>query len=84
VKTAEQAAVYGGTVDAPYDSCYHQDCYTINNLSTKALFELGDGVAHAALTLAKTKSGFFEDGSKRGKAKARTRAMKFDGSHAKK
>jgi Zn-dependent M28 family amino/carboxypeptidase len=79
-KTAEQAAVYGGTAGQAYDSCYHQACDTINNLSTKALFELGDGVAHATLTLAKTKTGFFEDGSRHGKA--RKRAMTFDGSHA--
>ena len=69
VKTPEQAAVYGGTAGEPYDSCYHQACDDINNLSSKALFELGDGVAHATLTLAKTKSGFFEDGSKRAKAR---------------
>ena len=42
IKTAEQAAIYGGTAGAPYDSCYHQACDTINNLSTKALTELGD------------------------------------------
>ena len=43
----------------------------INNLSTKALFELGDAAAHATLTLARTKSGFFEDGSRRGKVAPR-------------
>jgi hypothetical protein len=80
VKTAEQASVYGGTAGAPYDSCYHKACDTINNLSTKALFELGDGVAHATLTLARTKTGFYEDGSRRGKA--RTRAFTYKGSHA--
>ena len=46
-KTAEQAEVYGGTAGEPYDPCYHQACDTINNLSTKALFELGDAAAHA-------------------------------------
>ena len=63
IKTAEQAAVYGGTAGEAYDSCYHQACDTINNVSTKALFEMGDAAAHAVLTLARTKSGFFEDGS---------------------
>ena len=82
VKTPEQATVYGGTAGEPFDACYHQACDDISNLSTKALFELGDGVAHAVLTLAKTKTGFYEDGSKR--AKSRARSMKFDGSHAKK
>jgi Zn-dependent M28 family amino/carboxypeptidase len=82
VKTAEQAAVYGGTAGEPYDACYHQACDTIDNVSTKALFELGDGAAHAALTLAKTKTGFFEDGSRKGKVRAKS--LKFDGSHARK
>ena len=79
VKTAAQQAVYGGTTGAPYDPCYHQACDTINNVSTKALFELGDAAAHATLTLARTRTGFFEDGSRRGTA--RTRALKFDGAH---
>jgi Zn-dependent M28 family amino/carboxypeptidase len=63
IKTAEEAAIYGGTAGEPYDSCYHQACDTINNLNTKALNELGDAAAHATWTLAKSKSGFFEDGS---------------------
>jgi Zn-dependent M28 family amino/carboxypeptidase len=69
-KTAAEAATYGGIAGAPYDACYHQACDTVNNLSTKALAELGDGVAHAIWTLAKTKSGFYEDGSLRTTAKA--------------
>ncbi len=64
IKTAEQAATYGGTAGAPYDACYHEACDTINNLNTKALFELGDAAAHATLTLAVTRTGFFEDGSR--------------------
>jgi Zn-dependent M28 family amino/carboxypeptidase len=62
-KTADEAAVYGGTAGEAYDKCYHQACDTINNLNTKALAELGDGVAHAVWTLAKSKSGLYEDGS---------------------
>ena len=62
-KTPEEAAVYGGTAGEAYDSCYHQACDDINNLSTKALNELGDAAAHATWTLARSKSGFFEDGS---------------------
>ena len=64
VKTAEQAAVYGGRAGVAYDPCYHQACDDITNLNTRALFELGDGAAHAVLTLARTRSGFFEDGSR--------------------
>jgi Zn-dependent M28 family amino/carboxypeptidase len=74
VKTPEQAAIYGGTAGEWYDPCYHQACDDMTNLSTKALNEMSDAAAHATLTLAKSKSGFFEDGSrkaKRDKAKAK-------------
>jgi Zn-dependent M28 family amino/carboxypeptidase len=80
IKTPEQAAVYGGTAGEPFDPCYHQACDTINNLSTKALGEMGDAAAHAVLTLAKTKTGFFEDGSLRlrGPAAAKAAAAQLD------
>ncbi|WP_436530346.1 M28 family metallopeptidase [Actinoplanes sp. HUAS TT8] len=64
-KTPEQATVYGGVAGAPYDSCYHQACDDIGNLNPKALAELGDGAAHAVLTLALTRTGFYPDGSRR-------------------
>ena len=64
IKTAEEAAIFGGTAGEPFDPCYHQACDTINNLSTAALNELGDAVAHSVDTLARTKTGFFEDGSR--------------------
>ncbi len=70
IKTAEEAAVYGGTAGEPYDPCYHQACDTINNLSTQALFEMGDAAADAVLTLARTRTGFFPDGSLRVAARA--------------
>ncbi len=57
MKTAEEAAIYGGTAGEPYDACYHQACDTINNLSDKALSELGDAAADATLTLALSKTG---------------------------
>jgi Zn-dependent M28 family amino/carboxypeptidase len=78
IKTAEEAAVYGGTAGVAYDACYHPACDDINNLNTKALFELGDAVAHATLTLARTKSGFFEDGSLRAQARTEVAADRFD------
>jgi Zn-dependent M28 family amino/carboxypeptidase len=73
IKTAEQETVYGGTAGEPYDPCYHQACDTITNLNTRALFELGDAAAHAVMTLARTRSGFFEDGSLAARAKAGVR-----------
>ena len=71
LKSEEQAKVYGGEAGVAYDECYHQACDDINNLSTKALFELGDAAAHATLTLAKSKEGFFEDGSRLAKRSAK-------------
>ncbi|MEU4236291.1 M20/M25/M40 family metallo-hydrolase [Actinoplanes sp. NPDC026619] len=65
VKTAAEAEIYGGTAGIIYDPCYHKACDTINNVSTKALAELGDGAAHGIYTLAMTKSGLFPDGSLR-------------------
>lgn len=52
VKTPEQAAVFGGTAGAPYDSCYHQACDTADNVSEVALDQLSDGAADAVLRLA--------------------------------
>lgn len=65
IKTAAEAAIYGGEAAAPYDSCYHQACDTAVNLSSAALAELGDAAAHVIWTLAKSKTGLFEDGSLR-------------------
>ena len=79
VKTPEQAAVFGGTAGLAYDPNYHQAGDTISNLSTKSLFELGDAAAHATLTLARTRSGFFEDGSRRRSADRAD--LEFKGSH---
>jgi Zn-dependent M28 family amino/carboxypeptidase len=84
LKTAAEATVYGGTAGVAYDACYHSACDDINNLSTKALAELGDAAAHSVYTLALTKTGFFEDGSLRAARSAKKAATQFDykGSHA--
>ncbi len=66
IKTAEQAAVYGGIAGLAYDPCYHQACDTIANLSSDALEEMSDAAAHATLTFAMTKSAI--EGTGRGKA----------------
>jgi Zn-dependent M28 family amino/carboxypeptidase len=59
IKTAEEAAVFGGTADAPYDPCYHQACDTTANISKATLETNADAIAHAVYTLsqAKTKGG---------------------------
>jgi Zn-dependent M28 family amino/carboxypeptidase len=56
IKTAEQAAIYGGTAGIAYDPCYHQLCDDINNLNNTALDQMSDGVAHATLVFAMTSS----------------------------
>ncbi len=81
VKTEEQAAIYGGTAGEPYDACYHEACDDITNLNTNALSELSDAAAHAVLTLARTKTGFFPDGSRRARAAVATTAT-YRGPHA--
>jgi Zn-dependent M28 family amino/carboxypeptidase len=56
IKTAAQAAIYGGTAGIAYDPCYHQACDTLANVSTTALDQMSDAAAHATLLLAMTKS----------------------------
>jgi Zn-dependent M28 family amino/carboxypeptidase len=63
-KTAEQAAVYGGTAGVAYDVCYHRACDTIANLNNTALDQMSDAIAHATLTFAMTTSAV--NGTSRG------------------
>jgi Zn-dependent M28 family amino/carboxypeptidase len=51
-KTAEQAAIWGGTVGAQFDPCYHQACDTFDNNADHALDVNSDAVAFAVLTFA--------------------------------
>ncbi len=83
IKTEDEAAIYGGTAGEAFDSCYHQACDTVNNLNTKALAELGDGAAHAVMTLAVSKTGLYEDGSLRvAAAKAPAGTARYKGAQA--
>ncbi len=63
IKTDVEAALFGGTAGVAYDSCYHQACDTLNNLSLDALSEMGDAAAHAVFVLGRSKTGFYPDGS---------------------
>lgn len=81
IKTAEQAAIYGGTAGLAYDPCYHQACDTMTNLNVNALNEMSDAAAHATLTLAVSKTGLFPDGSRKA-ARDKSKADKFSGEHA--
>jgi Zn-dependent M28 family amino/carboxypeptidase len=70
-KSPGEAQTYGGTAFEPYDASYHQAGDTIDNLSRRALDELGDGVAHAVYTLGRSKTDLFGDKIKKKKAKDR-------------
>ena len=53
VKTAAQAATYGGTAGQQYDPCYHLACDTFANNSDTALDQMSDAAAHAVLLYSK-------------------------------
>ena len=51
-KTAEQQAIWGGTVGAQFDPCYHQACDTFANNNDHALDVNADPIGFALLTYA--------------------------------
>ncbi len=52
VKTAAQAAVYGGTAGQPLDPCYHRACDRLDNVSWEVLDQMAKAAAHTVLTYA--------------------------------
>jgi Zn-dependent M28 family amino/carboxypeptidase len=52
IKTAEEAAAFGGEAGAAHDPCYHRPCDDLNNLDEKVLNQFSDAAAHATVTLA--------------------------------
>ena len=54
IKTPAQAAKFGGTAGVAYDACYHLRCDTIANVNRKAIDEMGDALAHAAISYAQS------------------------------
>jgi Zn-dependent M28 family amino/carboxypeptidase len=52
IKTAEQAAIYGGTAGEQYDPCYHEACDTFENNSDDVLDLNADAIAFATLAYA--------------------------------
>ncbi len=52
IKTAEEAAIFGGTAGVAYDPCYHQACDDIDNNSNEALRIMSNAIAHAVMTAA--------------------------------
>jgi Zn-dependent M28 family amino/carboxypeptidase len=56
IKTAQEAALWGGTAGQPYDPCYHLACDTYANNNDVALETNADGVAYATLQFAQSTS----------------------------
>ena len=54
IKTAAQAAKYGGTAGVAYDPCYHAACDTTANVSTTAIDTMSDAIAHSVITFAQS------------------------------
>ena len=52
IKTAEEAAIWGGTAGDQYDPCYHLACDTFDNINLGAFDVNVDAVAFATLTYA--------------------------------
>ncbi|MEU5403168.1 M28 family metallopeptidase [Streptomyces sp. NPDC005963] len=52
VKTAAQAAKWGGTSGQAFDRCYHSACDTTANINDTALDRNSDAIAHSIWTLA--------------------------------
>ncbi|MFG3254151.1 M28 family metallopeptidase [Streptomyces sp. NPDC048172] len=70
IKTEEQRKLWGGTAGTAYDSCYHQACDTLKNISTKALDANVKVIANAVGHYAWDTSGVNGAARSSGKAKS--------------
>jgi aminopeptidase S len=52
IKSADQAAKWGGTAGQPFDVCYHQACDTVDNIDAAALDAHADVIADVVWQLA--------------------------------
>jgi Zn-dependent M28 family amino/carboxypeptidase len=66
IKSAQQAADFGGTAGVAYDPCYHAACDTLANVDDVTLGLMSDAVAHSTLVFAETTSAV--NGTGKGKA----------------
>ncbi|HEY5821535.1 MAG TPA: M28 family metallopeptidase [Propionibacteriaceae bacterium] len=84
IKTAEQAAKWGGTAGVAYDKCYHQACDNLGNINRKAFNRNLDAVAWTIGIYAySTKSvNNNVDRAQARSLKASSSALKFSGHHA--
>jgi Zn-dependent M28 family amino/carboxypeptidase len=82
LKTAEEAAIYGGTAGVAYDKCYHQACDDLTNLNLQAFDEFSDAAADAVAKLAQRPTDL-TDNEPQTLAKRAPMNMPFDGPEAK-
>jgi aminopeptidase S len=54
IKTARQAAVYGGTAGVADDHCYDQPCDTVANINNTALAQMSGAIADATMQFGMT------------------------------
>lgn len=73
IKTAEEAALWGGTAGTAYDPCYHQACDTYANNNDMALDINADAVAYTTLLFSMNTSSVNDQ---RGKGNFRMPALK--------
>lgn len=52
----EKVDLWGGTVDAPYDPCYHTECDDVSNISRDFLEIMPRAIAHSVNVFAMTTS----------------------------
>ena len=57
VKTADEAALWGGTAGQAYDPCYHQACDTLQNVDRVALDRNSDALAFVTASYAQSTEG---------------------------
>jgi Zn-dependent M28 family amino/carboxypeptidase len=82
IKTAAQAAIYGGTAGLAFDPCYHLACDTIANVNDTALDQMSDATVHATIAFAQTTSAV--SGTEKGNATGQVTDLDYRGSHLRK
>ena len=80
IKSAEQAAIYGGTAGEAFDPCYHAACDDISNIDPVVLEQMADAIAHSTATFAETKTKH-HGGKGHGKGHWRTDHFDHEGPH---
>ena len=78
IKTAEEAAIWGGTAGIAYDPCYHQACDTFANNNDHALDVNSDAVSYAVLQYAMNTA---DVNGERGKGNFQVTPGQFDHPH---